>query len=161
MRTIIILFLISVFVWSCNKDKDLAEEEQTAIANYLNNNNITEKPTESGLYFIVQKTGIGKEAQDGDAILVNYTGTLLDGTLFTSSTEGGDVLSLNKGEIIDGWYEAIVKENQADTIYMREGDLVKLIIPSELAYGTQRVGLIEPYSTLIFEIHLVQINAKK
>ena len=45
---------------------------------------------------------------------------------------------------------------------MREGDEWQLYIPSELAYGPNGAGgVIGPDATLIFDVQLIKVNAKK
>ena len=130
----------------------VAEEEN--IQNYLKDNNITTKPTESGLYVVIEKQGKGKKPATGDKVTVDYTGYLLDGTKFDSSKEQGRKpfsFTLGQHQVIAGWDEGIAM--------LREGSKAKLIIPSELAYGASGAGnVIPPYAPLIFEVELIKIE---
>ena len=56
------------------------QNESTTLAQYIADNNITAKPTKSGLYVIVNKKGDGPKVAAGKKVSVNYTGRLLDGT---------------------------------------------------------------------------------
>jgi FK506-binding protein 2 len=85
---------------------------------------------------------------------INYTGTLTDGTVFDSS-EGKKPLSftLGAGQVIKGWDRGILG--------MCVGEVRKLQIPPELAYGESAMGKIPKNSVLIFEVELIKIEAKE
>ena len=126
------------------------EKEAVDRAEYVAKNYPDAKPTESGLYYIRTKKGKGKKPQAGDKVQVNYTGKFLDGTVFDSSKDRGKPIefTIGKGQVIPGWDEGISM--------MRKGEEGVLIIPSNLAYGQGR-GRIPPYSTLVFDVELVDI----
>ena len=119
---------------------------------YLAKNNITVAPTASGLIYIENEAGTGKQAVQGATVQVHYTGTLLDGTVFDSSVDKGQPLEfpLGQGRVIRGWDEGIA--------LMKEGGKATLIIPSDIAYGASDRGNIPPYSTLVFEVELVSVT---
>ncbi len=104
-------------------------------------------PTSSGLYYIETKEGSGIKPTIGRLITVSYKGTFLDGTEFDSS----DWWQQEHGKGISGWVEGIGM--------MKKGGTAKLIIPSSIAYGAEGTANIPRYSTLIFEVEL--INAQK
>ncbi len=126
-------------------------EEPMKLEKYIADNKITVKPTESGLYYIEIKKGTGTKAESGKKVKVHYTGTLLDGTKFDSSLDRGQPFEfqLGAGQVIKGWDEGIAM--------MKIGGKTKLIIPSDLAYGTGR-GPIPPYATLIFDVELLGVE---
>ena len=86
---------------------------------------------------------------------VHYTGTLLDGTKFDSSLDRGEPTTFPLNQVIPGWTEAIQ--------LMTKGSKAKLIIPSALGYGPNDVGngAIPAYSTLVFDVELVNIKKAK
>ncbi|MDR0970223.1 MAG: FKBP-type peptidyl-prolyl cis-trans isomerase [Lentimicrobiaceae bacterium] len=133
------------------KNKQIAEME-AVLATYIKENNINVKPTKSGLYFIEQKVGKGKKPKEGEVVEVHYTGRLLDGTVFDSSYDRGKPIdfTLGKGQVIAGWEEGIAM--------LRKGGKAQLIIPFHLAYGERSAGSIPPYSSLIFDVELVDIK---
>jgi FKBP-type peptidyl-prolyl cis-trans isomerase len=83
---------------------------------------------------------------------VHYTGSFLSGEVFDSSLERGETFTFEFGadEVIQGMEEGIGK--------MKSGGKAILIIPSNLAYGSQQYKMIPPFSTLVFEIELININ---
>ena len=127
------------------------DAEKLAIENYLKTNNITVSPQASGLYYIETKEGKGKNAAPGKTVHVHYTGRLLDGTVFDSSI-GREPFSfqLGSGQVIKGWDEGIA--------LMKKGGKAMLLIPSNLAYGERNAGNIPPYSPLLFEVELVDVE---
>ena len=119
------------------------------------------KTTESGLQYQVIKEGKGAKPAVTDRVKVNYKGTLIDGTVFDSSTEPrklptGEmskpepaIFGLN--QVIRGWAEGLQ--------LMSVGSTYKLFIPAELAYGDNGAGgMIKPFSTLIFDVDLLSIE---
>jgi FKBP-type peptidyl-prolyl cis-trans isomerase len=112
--------------------------------------------TKSGLqYEIINKGGeeryqAPKEgAEENKQFLVNYKGTLIDGSEFDSSPPGQPVpMTL---QVVEGFKEALTM--------MPVGAKWKLYLPSNLAYGEQRRSSeIGPNCTLIFELELVKIE---
>lgn len=106
--------------------------------------------TESGLQYEILKMGEGEVPTIDDAVKVHYHGTLLNGSVFDSSVERGEPITFGVTQVIAGWTEALQ--------LMPVGSKFKLYIPHHLAYGTQQAGPIAPYSTLIFEVELLEIE---
>lgn len=153
MKKSIILIGISIillsFFQSCKSD---SEKELETLQAYIESNNITTEPTASGLYYIETLAGTGAQATVGDIVDVHYTGTFLDGEKFDSSYDRGEPyeFTLGRGQVIKGWDEGIA--------YMKEGGKATLIMPSNLAYGASGSGSIQPYTSLIFEVELVDVK---
>ncbi|MEC8724083.1 MAG: sodium-translocating pyrophosphatase [Bacteroidota bacterium] len=107
--------------------------------------------TASGLQYEVLTKGSGASPKPDDNVTVHYTGTLIDGTVFDSSVERGEPATFGVTQVIAGWTEALQ--------LMSVGDKLRLVIPSDLAYGLRGAGpSIGPNSTLIFEVELLKIN---
>lgn len=129
------------------------EQEMNLLKDYIEITNTTVKPTASGLYYIEKKKGTGKKAEAGKTLVVHYTGTTIDGKIFDSSLQRGKPLTfkLGQGGVIRGWDEAFT--------FMNEGGEARFIIPSDLAYGkTGYSNIILPYSTLVFEVELIEVK---
>jgi FKBP-type peptidyl-prolyl cis-trans isomerase len=140
------------------REKELGETNLAAGRKFLEENAKREGvvTTKSGLqYEIIEKGGdeIYQEPKEGEApdkqFLVNYRGTLIDGTEFDASAPGQPTpMTLS---VIEGFKEALTM--------MPVGAKWKLYIPSELAYGAERRGGdIAPNSVLIFDLELVKIE---
>ncbi|MEQ8909776.1 MAG: FKBP-type peptidyl-prolyl cis-trans isomerase [Vicingaceae bacterium] len=142
------------------------QNEMTVLQNYLEANNVSAEPTASGMYFISKKKGTGAQAEAGKKVKVHYEGMLLDGTYFDTSVEevakeqglynpqrdySPFEFTLGQGMVIKGWDEGVAM--------MKEGGKARFIIPSNLAYGAnpRPGGPIKPYSTLIFDVELIEV----
>lgn len=108
------------------------------------------KVTDSGLQYEIIKEGTGPKPKATDKVKVDYTGTLLDGTVFDSSVKRGQPATFGVNQVIPGWTEALQM--------MPVGSKWKIYIPGDLAYGARGAGKdIGPNSTLIFEVELLDI----
>jgi len=109
------------------------------------------KVTESGLQYEILEKGEGPIPTADDKVKVHYHGTLVNGEVFDSSVDRGEPISLPVTGVIQGWQEALQM--------MPVGSKWKLYIPYDIAYGERGAGsTIKPYSTLIFEISLLEIE---
>ena len=105
------------------------------------------------LQIIDIKEGTGKTAKIGDCLTVKYYGTLAsDGTRFDEdyTSNEGLKLQLGVGVVIPGWDQGLVG--------MKVGGMRRLVIPSELAYGSQSASTIPANSDLVFEVYLASID---
>lgn len=135
------------------KNKVQEAEESKQLQEYLTKNNITTAPQPSGLIYIETAKGTGPQAVAGKMVKVKYAGRLLNGTEFDSSEKhGGDPYEfpLGQSKVIKGWDEGIA--------LMKKGGKATLIIPSNMAYGPQDKGMIPPFSTLVFDVELVDVK---
>ena len=104
----------------------------------------------SGLQYQVLKQGNGAKPKATDKVKCHYHGTLINGTVFDSSVQRGQPAVFGVNQVIPGWVEALQ--------LMPVGSKWRLFIPSNLAYGEQGAGeMIEPNSTLIFDVELLDI----
>ncbi len=107
------------------------------------------KTTPSGLQYKVITQGTGAIPADTCEVKVNYKGTLIDGTEFDSSYKRNEPATFRANQVIKGWTEALTM--------MPVGSKWELYIPQDLAYGSRDQGQIKPFSTLIFEVELLDI----
>jgi FKBP-type peptidyl-prolyl cis-trans isomerase len=132
-----------------------AEAEKTALPDYLSAHKINAKQTASGLYYSIDKKGTGPLPKPGQKVTVNYTGTMLDGSVFDSSLKPGRTpftFTLGQGQVIKGWDEGIA--------LLPVGSKAHLFIPSDLAYGEAGNQGIPPNTPLVFEIDVLSVSAK-
>ena len=108
--------------------------------------------TASGLQYQVVRMGEGPKPTADSKVTVHYTGSLINGKKFDSSYDRGEPTSFRLSGVIKGWTEGLQ--------LMPVGSKFTFYIPAELGYGAREVGggLIPPYSTLIFEVELIEIN---
>lgn len=105
--------------------------------------------TPSGLQYEVIKAGNGPKPTAMDNVKVHYVGTLLDGKEFDSSVKRGEAATFGVGQVIKGWTEGLQ--------LMPVGSKYKFYIPYNLGYGAQGTPDIPPFSTLVFDVELLEI----
>jgi FKBP-type peptidyl-prolyl isomerase-like protein len=107
--------------------------------------------TASGMQYEVLASGPanGRSPTLNDSVVVHYHGTLPNGTVFDSSIDRGEPITLGVSQVIPGWTEALQ--------LMKPGDKWKLYIPFPLGYGSQSTGKIPAYSDLIFVVQLLKV----
>lgn len=106
--------------------------------------------TESGLQYSILKEGKGTKPVATSKVKVHYHGTNIDGTVFDSSVDRGTPTEFVVTQVIKGWTEGLQ--------LMKKGAKYKFFIPQNLAYGPQqRSAAIKPFSTLIFEVELLDV----
>ena len=120
--------------------------EGTKLADFEPINNVAE------LQIIDTIEGTGEVVPQGATITAHYTGALCkDGTIFQSSHDFGEAISFGLNQVIKGWTDGVPG--------MKVGGTRRLVIPSEMAYGSARAAAnIPPNSDLVFDIELVAIK---
>jgi FKBP-type peptidyl-prolyl cis-trans isomerase FklB len=108
------------------------------------------KTLPDGLQYKVLKSGTGASPKKDEMAVVNYKGTLIDGTQFDSSYDRGEPAKFPVGEVIKGWSEALQM--------MKVGDKWQLFIPGDLGY--REAGSkpdIGPNAVLVFDVELLDV----
>jgi FKBP-type peptidyl-prolyl cis-trans isomerase len=114
---------------------------------------ITDLVMSATLQFEDLRAGNGDEAKAGQTVTVHYVGTLTDGSKFDSSRDRneGFTFKLGAGMVIKGWDQGVAG--------MKVGQLRKLTIPADLAYGARGYPpVIPPNATLVFEVELLSVK---
>ncbi len=138
-----------------NIKKNYPAETEKAVSElnaYLEKNGVVAQPTSTGLYYVKTQDGTGEKPSKGSTVKAHYTGYLLDGTVFDTSIERGEPIEfvLGVGQVIPGWDEGIAM--------MSKGEKAVLYIPYYLAYGDRDLGVIPPFSNLVFEVELIDFK---
>lgn len=158
------LFMASVFVSSCNKNEDPDWEEYVkelkkmhiaeldSLKAYIARENISETPSKTGLYKIVLKEGTGDATACKKVVTVHYIGSLLNGKEFDNSYKREKPITFQHGlnSMIPGFEEGIGT--------MKKGEKARLIFPSDLGYGVHGNKNIPPFSSLIFDVEVVDFK---
>jgi FKBP-type peptidyl-prolyl cis-trans isomerase len=133
-------------------------KNEADLKKFFADNKLNPIRTNEGLYYVITQEGTGPLANAGQKVVVNYTGKLLDGSVFDSNVlpENGHVepfeFSLGSHGVIEGWEIGFSK--------IKKGSKATLYIPSNLGYGERGApgGKIKPNDCLIFDIELLDIK---
>ena len=150
MKKIYIPFLLVLFVACSSNDSatDYTEANEQEILDYITENNLVAQKSATGLYYIINESGTGRQPNSNSNVTVAYKGYYTNGTVFDQSDAQG--ISFNLNGVIPGWTEGIA--------YFKEGGSGVLLIPSRLAYGANDNRGIPGGSVLIFDVALLSIN---
>lgn len=118
------------------------------IVKYISDNQLNATKTESGLYYVIDEAGTGKQPTSTSNVTVAYKGYFTNKTVFDPGSTTG--ISLNLQQVIKGWTEGIP--------YFKEGGSGKLLIPATLGYGSYNNNSIPGGSVLIFDVKLISVN---
>ena len=142
--------MLSLFVIgfsSCKKEASFdpakqAVADEATIQAYISAHNVTATKGASGIYYQVITPGTGSYPTVNSLITANYTGKLVDGTVFDSGSINHSALS----GFIAGW--------QIGIPYINSGGRLLLLVPSALGYGNRANGSIPANSVLVFTVDL-------
>lgn len=139
-----------------NPDEAKYAENQQEIQQYIARNNLQMQPTNSGLYYQVLKSNPGGEtAQVGSQIVMSFVGRLTNGNVFDSA-------QTNEDRFIRFPYKVSATLPGLDEIagLLREGDSARVIMPSNLGFGSREYTKIPAYSVLVFNLSLREIQTE-
>lgn len=124
----------------------MTKYEGTKLADFTPIDSISE------LQIIDIEEGTGTVVPEGATITTHYTGALCkNGVIFQSSHDFGNPITFGLNQVIKGWTQGVPG--------MKVGGMRRLIIPSELAYGSARAASnIPPNSDLVFDIELMELK---
>jgi FKBP-type peptidyl-prolyl cis-trans isomerase FkpA len=154
------LALAAILFMSCNDKKkeetitpapittNAVSNNEAEIVKYIADNHLKATRTASGLYYVIEEEGKGKQPTADSEVTVAYKGYFTNKTVFDQSDEKG--ISFPLSGVIAGWTEGIQ--------YFKEGGKGILLIPSDLGYGPQGQGPIPGGSVLVFDIKLNTVN---
>ncbi len=164
LKVWILVIGFSVLFQGCEKqnDQELKEKEMRLLEQYLLDNNITQEPTESGLYYIELTEGTGGGVEIDYIVDFNYTTELIDGTVIGSSYE--ELARENNLYLESALYGPVRVKVGYTTVpgldeglkFMKEGGSAKLILPSSInGFGKYSTALSPSYSTHIYTVDLI------
>ena len=130
-------------------ERSQAALDNRIIQEFLTRNSLTAMKDSSGVYYSISEVGTGTDVINrSSTIKAKYTGRLLNGTVFDSSTDGKFTTSL--GGVIKWWQKVVPK--------IRKGGKLRMFIPSGLGYGAAATGSIPANSVLDFDLQVDSVG---
>lgn len=130
-----------------NEARRLAEPK--LISDFITLNGIEVQPLPSGLYYIERQVGSGPMITQSSKVKIIYNCTTLDGAVIDTQANPIEI-DMSLGKITKGMEEGLLK--------MSMGAKATLILPSSLAFGKRKISTILPYTTLIYDLEVVEVN---
>ncbi len=158
------LLLVLLLLQGCLKDntQELKDKEMELLQEYIEENDITQEPTASGLYYISIEPGQGIQVEMDDYVDLEFTTELVNGiVLYTSDPDLAKENELYDEDIIYGPWRTRVGYTGIPGLdegmqYMNVGGIAKLIMPSDInGYGRIYTTRSPSYSTHIWTIEIV------
>ena len=143
-------------VFGCKKidnSQNSSVQETLLIRQWVNTmkrNNFVVDSLSTGVYYIIESIGTGAFVQAGNNITIGYTGQFLDGSTFDASSSYTYVHKGAYSRMIPGWEDAVEK--------LSKGGKGIFLIPSSQAYGSNGYMVVPPYTPLLFEIEILDIQ---
>lgn len=158
-RSLFPLLLILVFAAGCLEEREnptpqVCEEGLISVEAYAAADTTTyTELDDTGLLYYITEPGSAEKPDLNSEVTVNYVGAVTNGRIFDRSSNGAVTFPLTN--LIKGW--------QLGIPLVGRGGKIRLLIPSELGYGSQgscRFGqcTICPDSDLVFDIELVDFT---
>ena len=152
LRFPFVLLLLIFSGFSCLKNKGCSprtpSSESAEMMAFATANGITPITHSSGLLYQVINPGSGPTASTSSTVYITYVGKLLDGTVFDQQANAS-ATGWPLNQLIEGWRVGIP--------LIQKGGEIKLIVPSSMAYGCQKYGVIPSNAILYFDITLVNV----
>ena len=150
MNKVLFCLLAILSFAACKKEDktDYAKVDKEIIEKYISDHNLNAQSTSSGLYYVIEDEGNGARPTSSSSVNVIYKGYLTNGNVFDESGPFGSSFKLS--QVIKGWQQGIP--------LFKEGGKGILLIPSDLAYGSNAPGGgIPAHAVLIFDIELTAV----
>lgn len=132
------------------------EKEELLLDAFEKENELSTNISVTGLrYFFIRK-GDGPDAGFGNRVALKYSGRFLNGDVFNST----EALDDGVQEFYLGDEMQVIKGIEEALLFMREGDVVVLLMPSWLAFGKSgsSTGLVPANSPVLYELELKRVN---
>ena len=129
---------------------NLTEYNDSEIEKYLDANELTATRTDEGMYVIIEESGEETKPTLSSTVTVDYHGYFLNDEVFDSSVDRGEPATFGLSNVIQGW--------QLGIPLFGKGGKGTILIPSNLAYGTQGNTSIPPNYPIAFNVELVNFT---
>jgi len=128
----------------------LLRKDREVILNYIERKNLKMQESPTGLWYMIQKPGVGEFLKDNDHVIMNFECYLLDGTpCYSSSEQGPKDIIIGRTDLEPGMNEGLR--------LLKRGSEAVFIIPPFLAYGLVGDGKkIPPRSTIVYNVRIAQ-----
>lgn len=162
---VIVIFTIGWFT-ACTDDvseQDRRAQEQRFFDLYVGGHYPDVQPLSSGIYYIEHKAGTGNSPDADDWMLVNHVSyTIPEDNIYESYIE--DVAIDNRfyeEGVMYGPYKmlngSVTEGLQEGMMLMKEGGQATIFFTSDLGYGVNGTGDVSPYTSLKYEIELLEV----
>jgi FKBP-type peptidyl-prolyl cis-trans isomerase len=140
----------SIHMITVDSPESMQKKEKETLSKFLVDNKITVAPTASGLFYVEEVAGKGIKIDSGCQVIYNVKISMLDGKQVFAQDSMKFVYG--KRPDMSGFLEGIK--------LMTKGGKARLILPSQLAFGERGYREIPPYTTIIYDVKVVDVKSK-
>ncbi|MGB4774310.1 MAG: FKBP-type peptidyl-prolyl cis-trans isomerase [Daejeonella sp.] len=138
------------FIVKTLDETKLPEYDDLSINKYLQANSLTGfTKSASGLYYKIADAGTGSPITVDSVITAEYTGKLLNGSVFDQTSTGAGA-TFRLSDLVEGWKESVP--------LIKQGGTIRIIVPSKLGYGLPGSTAVPPFSSLDFNIKVTNVS---
>lgn len=137
---------------NATRDKDRLESARKESLDLIAKKWPNASKSDSGVFYVISKSGTGDSAKVGQTLTMKYKGYLLNGTVFDDSDMHAPLeFQVGRGQLIPGF------DSQA--LEMKVNEKRTIVIPPELAYGAAgAAGAIPGNAFIAFDLELLGIK---
>ena len=135
--------------------EDFEIYEKKKLKNYLSDCTNNYKMNPHGFYKLIMEKGDSLKVTKGDTLVLDYEGRFMNGKVFDSTIKRKRTF-----EYIYGTEWQVIRGMELAVSGMKLGEKSIYILPSSLAFGQEgnSNGTIPPYTTIIYEIKILEIR---
>lgn len=133
------------------QNRNFHAQEKARIQKFVSDKQWPTSITGTGIHYWVYENGTGETVRSEQIAKVEYEVSLLDGTVVYKSKPGEAVpVKIGHDNVESGLHEAMM--------LLRKGDRAKFVLPSYRAFGLTGEGKIPMNASVVYDIHLVEIQ---
>jgi FKBP-type peptidyl-prolyl cis-trans isomerase FkpA len=135
-----------------NNLKEKRKTERSEIQRYIIQNGLKAEDLNYGVKRVIKSIGNGKTINTNSQVKIHYDAMFLDKNIFSSTKEGDEAFEFTLGT------KSVIPGLEIGLTGLKAGSKALIIIPFDVAYGEENRGPIPPWSTLVFDVEVINVK---